>query len=92
MFYFGAKYTGDQMANIYDKLEQTNFATLYSVNHPGDDFAEAFANYVHVVMMKKPFTITIYHDGKVVKVYQSCWSESRCADKREILEQLLGVN
>jgi hypothetical protein len=92
VYYFGAKLPADQMLSIYSKLEHTNFATLYSVNHPGDDFAEAFANYVHVVLMKKPFRITIYHDGKIVKVYSSCWAEARCAEKRKILEQLLLVN
>jgi hypothetical protein len=90
VFYFGAKLSADQMLATYDNLERTNFSTLYSVNHPGDDFAEAFASYVHTVLMKKPFAIRIYRDGKLAKTYQSCWQEKRCAKKRKILEQLLG--
>ena len=90
-YYFGAKLTADQMVATYDNLERTNFATLYAATKPGDDFAEAFASYVHTVLMQRPFAIRIYHNGKPVKVYGSCWNDARCAGKRKILEQFLGV-
>jgi hypothetical protein len=89
VFYFGPRLMGSEMLPVYDNLQRTNFATLYSTNGPPDDFAEAFANYVHVVLMKKPFEITIYRDGSVAKVYKSCWDEQRCLQKRQILETLL---
>ncbi len=89
VYYFGAKLDAKQMPRVYDGLARTNFATLYSVQHPADDFAEAFANYVHAVLMKKPFRISIYHDGRLVKNYRSCWQQTRCAEKRRILEQFL---
>jgi len=89
-FYFGAKLDGDAMKATYDALERTSFPTLYAATHPADDFAESLANYVHVVMMKRPFEIAISNAGKVVKTYRSCWSDERCAEKRRYLEELLG--
>ena len=88
-YYFGAKLRADQMQATYDNLERTNLATLYSANNPADDFAEAFANYVHVVLLKRPFLITIYRDGKAVKAYRACWEQRRCAEKKKIIERFL---
>ena len=89
VFYFGPKLGADAMRDTYSDLERTNFPTLYAATHPADDFAEAFANYVHVVMMGRPFEVRIRHDGRVVKTYGACWSQARCAPKRKILERLL---
>lgn len=91
VYYLEAKLSGEQAVDIYDKLEATNFATLYAVTNPFDDWAEAFVTYVHTVMMNKPFGIRIYRDGKLVKDYKSCWTEKRCEAKRKILERFLGT-
>ena len=90
VYYLEAKLPADQMVGTYANLGRTNFATLYAVTHPADDFAEAFASYVHTVMMKKPFEIRLYRDSKLAKVYQSCWRQQRCAEKRRLLEKFLG--
>jgi len=89
VYYFGPKLPASRMALTYSHLELTNFPTLYAATHPGDDFAESFANYVHVVLMGKPFGIAIYEDGNVAKRYGPCWDEPRCAAKRAILEAFL---
>ncbi len=89
VFYFGAKLEAGAMLATYTALERTSFPTLYAATHPGDDFAEAFANYVHVVLMKRPFEISLEHDGKVVKTYAACWSEARCRRKKAFLERYL---
>ena len=91
VYYFGAKLAARHMPATYANLERTNFATLYAVTRPGDDFAEAFASYVHTVLMRKPFAIRIYQRGKLAKVYGACWEEARCADKRRILETFLAM-
>jgi len=88
-YYFGAKLDGADMVKTYEGLEKTNLATLYAATHPGDDFAEAFVNYVHVVMMGKPFEVRISRDAQVVKTYRACWAEKRCAQKRAYLENFL---
>ena len=91
VYYLGAKLPAAQMVDTYDNLARTNFATLYSVTKPGDDFAEAFASYVHTVLMKKPFEIRIYAKGRIARVYRSCWAQQRCAAKRRILEDFLKI-
>jgi len=85
------KLSANQMVSVYENLERTNLPTLYASERPGDDFAEAFVTYVHTVLMKKPFLITIYKDASIVKTYKACWDEERCAEKREILERMLGL-
>ena len=89
VYYFGARLAANTMAATYESLERTNFVTLYGATRPGDDFAEAFASYVHSVTMKRPFLIHIYQNGKQVKSFDACWSLPRCADKRQLIEQLL---
>lgn len=88
-YYFGAKLQASQMPETYAQLAKTNFPTLYAATHPGDDFAESFVSYVHVVLMKRPWEITIAHDGEVAARFLACWDEPRCADKRQVLEQVL---
>ena len=77
------------MAETYAALMNTNFPTLYAATHPADDFAESFANFVHVVLLRQPFEVRIAHDGKRVLQYNGCWNERRCAGKRAFLERLL---
>jgi hypothetical protein len=74
---------------IYGKLHATNFVTLYGATNPYDDFAEAFASYVHTVTLKKPWRLVVEHDGKPAASYGSCWAEERCREKRKVLEGLL---
>ncbi|MBC7469468.1 MAG: hypothetical protein H7322_09100 [Ramlibacter sp.] len=78
------------MVPTYASLEETNFPSLYAATAPGDDFAEAFASYVHVVLLRRPWEIALSQGGKVVKVVRSCWDQPRCAAKRAVMEQLLG--
>jgi len=89
VYYAQAKLRGSQMQAVYSQLAATNFATLYAATSPGDDFAEAFASYIHTVMMRKPLHIEIRNaDGPLLE-YSSCWTQTRCAAKRALLEQLL---
>jgi len=90
-FYFGAKLPGDAMLPVYRNLERTTFVTLYGATHFGDDFAEAFASYVHVVLLQRPYEVRILQDAKLVKRYGSCWREERCAAKKAWLERFLAA-
>jgi hypothetical protein len=88
-YYLGAKLGAADMLDVYARLEQTNFPTLYAVTRPGDDFAESFASYVHTVLQGRPWAITLTQDGKTVKTFKTCWEAARCAEKRRLLEGIL---
>ena len=88
-YYFGAKLPGARMGDAYSQLAKTNFPSLYAATRPGDDFAESFASYVHVVLMGKPWEITLRRGGHDVLVFKACWEEPRCAAKRRLLEEIL---
>jgi hypothetical protein len=90
-YYFGPTIAAKRMLSVYEKLLGTNFPTLYAATHPGDDFAESFVTYVHTVMQKRPWEIRMSVDGKIASTYRACWDEKRCAEKRKILEGILGV-
>ncbi|MBC5768457.1 hypothetical protein [Ramlibacter albus] len=89
VYYLGAKLEASEMKATYDALENTNFPTLYAATRPADDFAEAFAKYVHVRLMKRPWEITLSLDGVPVKTVKPCWGTPRCAAKEAYLERLL---
>ena len=88
-YYFGAGLAGDQMVRTYEQLEQTNFPTLYAATKPAEDFAESFVSYVHTVLMGRPFEIRLFGNNALLKTYQSCWNQTRCAEKRKLLEEFL---
>lgn len=73
----------------YKNLKKTNFSTMYAANNMNDDVADSFVNYVHTVMMNKPFEILILKDKEVQVSYKSCWQEERCAPKRKIFEKYI---
>ena len=91
VYYFGPRLTTADMAPAYRALEGTRFPTLYAATSPGDDFAESFANYVHVVMLRQPFAIDIVEEDHTAYSYRPCWTAPRCAEKRRLLESLLGL-
>jgi hypothetical protein len=91
VFYFGPKLEARQMRATYEALEKTNFPTLYAATHPGDDFAEAFASYVHVVMMGRSHEVRLYREARLEKTIGPCWGQARCAYKRTALESALGL-
>ena len=80
-----------EMRAVYEALEKTNFPTLYAATHPGDDFAESFASYVHVVLMGRDDEVRMYRGGKVEKSFGPCRDQARCAYKRTALESALGL-
>lgn len=88
-YYFGARLRGDQMVEAYKQLARTNFPSLYAASRPGDDFAESFASYVHVVLMKRPWEIVVRRGGEQALTYDACWEEERCAAKRKIIEDAI---
>jgi hypothetical protein len=76
-----------QVERIYENLAKTNFPALYASLSPVEDFGESFANYIHTVVLNRPFEIQIEPDSK--EIYSSCWHEKRCATKSAFFSKLL---
>jgi hypothetical protein len=74
---------------VYDELEHTPFPSLYSSQDIDEDFADSFANYVHVQLLHRPWQITLTDGHELQRVVPSCWTEERCAAKRAFFDQLL---
>lgn len=78
------------MLAAYAWLPHTTFPNLYAATWPPEDFAESFASYMHVVVLHRPYEVTVQRDGKVLARIGACWNEERCARKRAALEAFLG--
>lgn len=88
-YYFGAQLGGKDMLPAYRWLQSTNFPSLYAATHPGDDFAESFASYVHAVLLRRPWEVRIFEGERLALTLPACWNQPRCAEKRRVLESLL---
>lgn len=85
-YYIPAKSTkNDSMIKHYTKLNQSDFATLYSTINPWDDLAEGYVNYIHTQILKKPFKIEIFKGNNIVYTYNQCWQHKRCQKKKKYI-------
>lgn len=73
---------------VYEAITKTSFVSPYAATNPEDDFAEAFASYVHVVLMKKPYELWASREAQAAAI-RPCWDEKRCAQKRGLIETML---
>lgn len=78
-----------EMESVYDMLSRTDFPSLYGATNLFDDFAEAFAIYVHTRLLGKPYRVTLTRNGKVLRVYRSCLQTGKCPEKAAFLRDLL---
>lgn len=76
---------------FYSHIKNTNFPTLYAPTNPFDYFAESFANYIHTIVLKRPWKLNVYFDNKSVSELTSCWNQTRCKDKKIVLEKILKI-
>ena len=75
---------------LFRDLSQTDFPSLYGATNLFDDFAEAFAIYVHTQMLGKPYRVEVYRNGQQRFVYRSCIATGACPEKVKALKTLLG--
>jgi hypothetical protein len=75
---------------LYRNLSQTNFPSLYGTTNVFDDFAEAFAIYVHTRILGKPYRVELYRNGRQRYIYRSCITTGSCPEKVNALKKLLG--
>jgi hypothetical protein len=78
------------MADIYRALKRTSFPTLYSAASVHEDFAESFACYVHMELLKLPLSVSIRQHGELIVDWRMDWRSERYAGKLEFFQRLLG--
>jgi len=72
-----------------EALKNSNLPSLYGSMLPEEDFADSFAMYVHTVLLGEPWELTFRIDGEIKTEIGSCFTDGRCADKREFFDALL---
>ncbi len=76
------------LPDTFQRLEKSNFPSLYATTMPAEDFAESFAMYVHTVLMQRPWELTLRKNGTIVGTLGSCFTDGRCRDKRDYFDRL----
>lgn len=76
---------------VYRALEQTDFPSLYGATNIYDDFAEAFAIYVHTRLQARPYRVEVYEGDTRRLTYTSCIASGACPAKVQALEAALGI-
>jgi hypothetical protein len=76
-----------KISTVFNRIQHSNFNSLYSTTSLWEDFAESFAIYVHYTMMKKPYYSEYLVNGERQATITPCF-QGRCADKAQILESL----
>jgi hypothetical protein len=79
----------DQSPELYQKLNQSDFITLYGTTTQFEDFAECFTLYVHMEIQKKPFVIRLFQKDQALLEYTPDWSSPRFAAKKAFFSKLL---
>ncbi len=78
----------DEIISIYSNFKNnTNFISLFAATNLWDDFAESFANYLHVNISKRPWQTVIEQKGRDEIIVKSCWNEKRCNNKEEYMKR-----
>jgi hypothetical protein len=77
------------LPETFRALADSGFPSLYAATLPEEDFAESFAQYVHSVMMGRPWELILRVDGTIKGRLQSCFVDRRCPLKRAYFDALL---
>lgn len=72
--------------SVFEQWNKTNFVNLKASTNPIDDFAESFAQYIHIFKYHENYSIELTKNNKVIKTYESCWKTQRCEKKKAFFE------
>ncbi|TGN19190.1 hypothetical protein [Leptospira idonii] len=77
--------------NLYRKLKNTPFVTLYSSTNADDTFADSYVSYVHVILQKKPYEIYLLSQGKKKQIFKNGITEENGRRPREFFDKIFKV-
>jgi hypothetical protein len=86
-----ARLSAGQAAEAYQALAQTNFPSLYGATNAYDDWAEAFAVYVHTRLLRMPYSVRAGGGAGTAVEYRSCIAAGNCPDKVAWVERYLDL-
>ena len=69
-------------------LKNTDFCSLYASNNFFEDFAEAYTIYVHTILMNKPYSLTLHHNGKEIESFENPFMMKNLQKKRDYFDKL----
>jgi hypothetical protein len=76
---------------VYRALAQTDFPSLYGASNLYDDFAEAFAIYVHTKLQGRPYEVEVLEGDQSRLRYSSCIVTGGCPEKVKAVEAALAA-
>ena len=82
-YYSGEQLPNHEIADIYEALDKTSFVSLYAATSAYEDFAEMFAYYVHVVLMEKPYEISLWHKDDLILSFNHFKNHHRFKQKHQ---------
>jgi hypothetical protein len=88
-YYTKPQLGAEHMSAVYQSLNRTAFPTLYASTTVYEDFADSFASYVHVVLMKKPWQVQVFEANQLVLSFSDFWSSPRAQRKAQIFAEYL---
>jgi len=74
---------------VYEQLNRTDLPTLYSCVDPHEEFAEAFALYVHSVLMQKHYEVRLSTGKEVTVLARDRILAPQFEKKRKLIEKVL---
>ncbi len=73
------------------ELNNTNFCSVYGSSSYFEDFAEAYTIYVHTILMKKPYSLKLYQNNKLIQIFENPFKMKNFQKKKEYIEKLIKV-
>ncbi len=84
----GPKLKISQAPEIYERLEHSPFITLYGGLSYMEDFAEYFAAYMNIRVLKRPWILTVEHNGETVYEINDPLERDNIADRVGFMDSL----
>ncbi|TGL45068.1 hypothetical protein [Leptospira perdikensis] len=75
--------------SLYKKLTNTQFVSLYAATNADDTYAEAFAQYVHVLLLEKEYKVILTSNGRSETLLQDPIRKEGGRRFRELFQTIL---
>ena len=87
-----AKLSLNDSTEIISNLKKSDFCSIYASTDFFEDFAEAYTIYVHTVLMKKPYSLKLFHKTKELQSFQNPYEMKNFNKKKLYFDKLLNSN